>query len=116
VYTVGAQLIWPIAKVRGRPRKRQVPDILSIAAEVMDLGLCPCTSLVSMIANRWRSLQVALPFNHFQATQIAQLLQVMRISKAWPRNHALPIRFDQEIHGPHFEDEANRALMQPPGF
>ena len=64
----------------------------------MDLGLCPCTSLVSMIANRWRSLQFTLPFNHFQATQTAQLLQVMRISKAWPRNDALRIRFDQEIH------------------
>ena len=35
VYPVGVQLIWPITKVRGRPRKRHVPDILSIAAEDM---------------------------------------------------------------------------------
>src|ERR1700681_2275106 len=35
VYPVGVQLIWPIAAGRGRPRKRSVPDILSIAAEDM---------------------------------------------------------------------------------
>jgi SRSO17 transposase len=35
VYPVGVQLIWPDTKVRGRPRKRHVPDILSIAAEHM---------------------------------------------------------------------------------
>src|SRR5450755_3051866 len=32
VYPVGVQLIWPITKVRGRPRKRHVPDVLSMAA------------------------------------------------------------------------------------
>ena len=32
VYPVGVQLIWPIA-TRGRPRKRHIPDILSMAAE-----------------------------------------------------------------------------------
>ena len=35
VYPVDVQLIWPITKVRGKPRKRHVPDILSIAAEQM---------------------------------------------------------------------------------
>jgi SRSO17 transposase len=35
VYPVGVQLIWPVTKVRGRPRKRHVPDILSIPAEDM---------------------------------------------------------------------------------
>ena len=35
VYPVGVQLVWPITKVRGRPRKRHVPDILSIVAEDM---------------------------------------------------------------------------------
>jgi len=35
VYPVDVQLIWPVTKVRGRPRKRYVPDILSIAAEDM---------------------------------------------------------------------------------
>src|SRR5246127_1627220 len=35
VYPVGVQLIWPVTKVRGRPRRRHVPDILSIAAEDM---------------------------------------------------------------------------------
>ena len=30
--------IWPVTKVRGRPRKRHVPDILSIAAEDMLAG------------------------------------------------------------------------------
>jgi hypothetical protein len=35
VYPVGVQLIWPITKVRGKPRKHHVPDILSIAAERM---------------------------------------------------------------------------------
>ena len=34
VYPVGVQLIWPIA-VRGRPRKRHIPDTLSMAAEDM---------------------------------------------------------------------------------
>ena len=34
-YPVDVQLIWPVTKVRGRPRKRHVPDILSIAAEDM---------------------------------------------------------------------------------
>src|SRR6266568_3592158 len=34
VYPIGVQLIWPIA-ARGRPRRRPVPDILSIAAEDM---------------------------------------------------------------------------------
>src|SRR5213594_1781946 len=34
VYPVGVRLIWPIA-ARGRPRRRPVPDILSIAAEDM---------------------------------------------------------------------------------
>ena len=34
VYPVGVQLIWPVAK-RGRPRRRSVPDILSIPAEDM---------------------------------------------------------------------------------
>jgi SRSO17 transposase len=34
VYPVGVQLIWPVAK-RGRPRRRHVPDILSIPAEAM---------------------------------------------------------------------------------
>src|SRR5436309_12658764 len=34
VYPIGVQLIWPIA-ARGRPRRRPVPDILSIAAEAM---------------------------------------------------------------------------------
>src|ERR1700716_404964 len=38
VYPVGVQLIWPITKVRGQPRKRHVPDILSIAAEDMLAG------------------------------------------------------------------------------
>src|SRR6185437_15251819 len=35
VYPVDVQLIWPITKVRGKPRKHHVPDILSIAAEQM---------------------------------------------------------------------------------
>jgi SRSO17 transposase len=30
VYPVGVRLIWPMTKVRGRPRKRHVPDVLSI--------------------------------------------------------------------------------------
>jgi SRSO17 transposase len=34
VYPIGVQLIWPVAK-RGRPRRRYVPDILSIPAEDM---------------------------------------------------------------------------------
>ena len=34
VYPVGVRLIWPIAR-RGRPRRRHVPDILSIPAEDM---------------------------------------------------------------------------------
>jgi SRSO17 transposase len=34
VYPVGVQMIWPVA-TRGRPRKRHVPDILSMAAEDM---------------------------------------------------------------------------------
>jgi SRSO17 transposase len=34
VYPVGVKLIWPVA-VRGRPRKRYIPDILSRAAEDM---------------------------------------------------------------------------------
>ena len=34
VYPVSVQLIWPVA-VRGRPRKRHIPDILSMAAEDM---------------------------------------------------------------------------------
>src|SRR6204780_2374264 len=38
VYPVGVQLVWPVTKVRGRPRKRHVPDILSIAAEDMLAG------------------------------------------------------------------------------
>src|SRR5271169_6300562 len=35
VYPIDVQLIWPITKVRGRPRKHHVPDILSIAADRM---------------------------------------------------------------------------------
>src|SRR5215470_3187779 len=35
VYPVDVKLIWPITKVRGKPRKHYVPDILSIAAEQM---------------------------------------------------------------------------------
>src|SRR6188472_172801 len=43
VYPVGVQLIWPVA-ARGRPRKRHVPDSLSIPAE-------------HMLANvKWRTL------------------------------------------------------------
>ncbi len=38
VYPVNVQLIWPVTKVRGKPRKRHVPDILSIAAEDMLAG------------------------------------------------------------------------------
>ena len=38
VYPTGVQLIWPITKVRGRPRRRHVPDILSIPAEDMLAG------------------------------------------------------------------------------
>ena len=38
VYPVSVQLIWPVTKVRGQPRKRHVPDILSIAAEDMLAG------------------------------------------------------------------------------
>ena len=34
VYPLGVRLIWPVAK-RGRPRRRHVPDILSIPAEDM---------------------------------------------------------------------------------
>ena len=34
VYPVNVRLIWPVAK-RGRPRRRHVPDILSMAAEDM---------------------------------------------------------------------------------
>ena len=34
VYRVGVRLIWPVAK-RGRPRRRHVPDILSVPAEDM---------------------------------------------------------------------------------
>jgi hypothetical protein len=34
VYPADVQMIWPVAK-RGRPRKRYVPDILSIPAEDM---------------------------------------------------------------------------------
>ncbi|SPP97111.1 transposase (fragment) [Bradyrhizobium vignae] len=35
VYPVDVKLIWPITKVRGKPRKHHVPDILSIGAEQM---------------------------------------------------------------------------------
>ena len=35
VYPVGVKLIWPVTKVRGRPRKRHVPDSLSTAAKDM---------------------------------------------------------------------------------
>lgn len=35
VYPVDVQLIWPVTKVRGKPRKHHVPNILSIAAEQM---------------------------------------------------------------------------------
>ena len=35
VYPVGVRLIWPMTKGRGRPRKRRVPDILSMPAEDM---------------------------------------------------------------------------------
>jgi SRSO17 transposase len=35
VYPADVRLIWPITKVRGRPRKRHVPDILSMPAEDM---------------------------------------------------------------------------------
>ena len=35
MYPIGVQLIWPVTKVRGRPRKRHVPDSLSTAAEDM---------------------------------------------------------------------------------
>jgi SRSO17 transposase len=38
VYPVGVQLVWPMTKVRGQPRKRHVPDILSIPAEDMLAG------------------------------------------------------------------------------
>src|ERR1044071_6852912 len=34
VYPADVQMIWPVAK-RGRPRKRHVPDVLSIPAEAM---------------------------------------------------------------------------------
>src|SRR5436309_2739546 len=34
VYPADVQMIWPVAK-RGRPRKRHVPDVLSIPAEDM---------------------------------------------------------------------------------
>src|SRR6516165_10538664 len=34
VYPADVQMIWPVAK-RGRPRRRPVPDILSIPAEDM---------------------------------------------------------------------------------
>src|SRR5262249_56664932 len=34
-YRVDVQLIWPSTKVRGRSRKRHVPDILSMPAEDM---------------------------------------------------------------------------------
>jgi SRSO17 transposase len=34
VYPADVQMIWPVAK-RGRPRKRYIPDILSVAAEDM---------------------------------------------------------------------------------
>ena len=35
VYPVDVKLIWPITKVRGKPRKHHVPDVLSIAVEQM---------------------------------------------------------------------------------
>src|SRR5881628_2091363 len=38
VYPVGVRLIWPMTKGRGRPRKRRVPDILSMPAEDMLAG------------------------------------------------------------------------------
>src|SRR2546430_15603384 len=38
VYPVGVRLIWPMNKGRGRPRKRRVPDILSMPAEDMLAG------------------------------------------------------------------------------
>ena len=43
VYPVGVKLIWPKA-ARGRPRKRHIPDILSVAAEDMlaDAGVANC--------------------------------------------------------------------------
>src|SRR2546429_1713459 len=37
-YPVGVRLIWPMTKGRGRPRKRRVPDILSMPAEEMPAG------------------------------------------------------------------------------
>src|SRR5208283_3255200 len=37
VYPFGVRLIWPVAK-RGRPRRRHVPDILSMPAEDMLAG------------------------------------------------------------------------------
>src|SRR5882672_2571991 len=43
VYPVGVQLIWPVA-ARGRPRRRHIPDILSMPAE-------------NMLANaKWRNI------------------------------------------------------------
>jgi SRSO17 transposase len=38
VYPVGVQLVWPVA-ARGRPRKRHVPDHLSVPAEHMLAGV-----------------------------------------------------------------------------
>ena len=38
MYRVGVKLIWPATKVRGRPRKRYVPDSLSTSAEDMLAG------------------------------------------------------------------------------
>ncbi|MET4316225.1 DNA-directed RNA polymerase subunit RPC12/RpoP [Bradyrhizobium sp. RT4b] len=35
MYPADVKLIWPITKVRGKPRKHHVPDIVSIAAENM---------------------------------------------------------------------------------
>jgi SRSO17 transposase len=43
VYPVGVQLIWPIAG-RGRPRRRHIPDVLSMPAEKM------------LAAAKWRTI------------------------------------------------------------
>ena len=109
VYPVDVKLIWPITKVRGRPRKHYVPDILSIAAEQMLASakwkaVSCCSGTKGRLKARFAALRVRTadgpPQRIWDISSISRATKLGSLASNVPRgrrNTILPISLRRRI-------------------
>jgi len=75
VYPVDVRLTWPVAK-RGRPRRRYIPDILSMPAE--DMLANAKWQTVSWRSGTKGKVKARFAAVRIRATSVAQPLKIMK--------------------------------------